>query len=67
MNGTAVPWPETTRKTMPSVTVHSQTTIPAGPIARGRRQARDTAQPAASPHRNGHAVDAIPASASPFV
>ena len=67
MNATAVPWPEMTRKIMPSVTVHSQITIPAGRIARGRRQARDAAQPAASPHRNGQAVDAIPASASPLV
>lgn len=67
MNGAAVPWPETTRKTMPSVTVPSQITIPAGLIVRGRRQALTAIQPAASPHRNGQAVDAIPASASPLV
>ena len=67
MNGRAVPWPETTRKIMPSVTVHNQITTPGGLIARGRRHARPAIQPAASPHRNGQAVDAIPASASPFV
>ena len=67
MNATAVPWPETTRKIMPSAAVHSQITIPEGRIASGRRQARDTAQPAASPHKNGQAVDAIPAIASPLV
>ena len=53
MNATAVPWPETTRRIMPSATVHSQMAIPAGRSASGRRQARDAAQPAASPHRNG--------------
>ena len=67
MNAAAVPWPETTRKIMPSATVHSQITIPAGRIARGYRQARAAIQPAPSPHRNGQAVDAIPASASPLV
>jgi hypothetical protein len=67
MKATAVPWPDTTRKIMPSATVHSQITIPAGRIASGRRQARDAPHPAASPHRNGQAVDAIPPSASPLV
>lgn len=52
---------------MPSATVHSQIAMPAGMSARGRRQARAAIQPAASPHRNGQAVDAIPASASPLV
>ena len=47
MNAAAVPWPETTRKIMPSVTVHSQITIPAGRSARGYRQARAAIQPAA--------------------
>jgi hypothetical protein len=67
MNATAVPWPETTRRTMPSATVHSQTTSPAGRSVSGRRQARDAAQPTARPQRNGHEVDAMPASDSPLV
>ena len=41
--------------------------VPAGHRARGRRHARDTSQPAPSPHRNGQDVDAIPASDSPWV
>ncbi len=65
MNATAVPWPETTRKIMPAATVHSHTASPAGRSASGRRQARDAAQPAARPHRNGQEVEAIPASVSP--
>src|ERR1700733_5343114 len=67
MNATAVPWPETTRRIIPSATVHSQTASPAGRSASGRRQARDAAQPAARPQRNGQEVDAIPARDSPLV
>jgi hypothetical protein len=66
MNATAVPWPDTTRRIMPSVTVHSHTAIPAGRTASGRRHARDSSQPAPRPHRNGHDVEAIPPRDSPL-
>ena len=66
MNATAVPCPDTTRSTMPSATVHSQAAIPAVGSASGRRHARAASHPAPRPHRNGHAVDAIPATDSPL-
>jgi hypothetical protein len=65
MNDTAVPWPETTRSTMPNATVHSHAPVPAGNSAPGRRQARQASQPIPSPARNGHEVEAIPETASP--
>jgi hypothetical protein len=66
MNATAVPWPATTRTIMPSATVQSQMARPAGRIASGRRHARAASQPTPSPARNGHAVEAMPASVSPL-
>jgi hypothetical protein len=67
MNATAVPWPETTRRIMPTATVHSQITRPSGRIASGRRQPRAASQPRPSPARNGHEVEAMPARLSPLV
>jgi hypothetical protein len=66
MNAAAVPCPATTRSTIPNTTVLSHTAIPAGRSASGRRQARDKSQPAASPQRNGHDVEATPPSVSPL-
>jgi hypothetical protein len=66
MNAAAVPCPATTRSTIPNTTVLSHTAIPAGRSASGRRQARDKTQPAASPQRNGHDVEAMPPSVSPL-
>ena len=45
----------------------SHTITPAGRSVDGCRQARETIQPAARPARNGHAVEAMPPSVSPFV
>jgi hypothetical protein len=67
MNATAVPWPETTRRIMPSATVHSQMTRPSGRIASGRRQPRAASQPTPSATRNGQQVEAMPARLSPLV
>src|SRR5664280_2372481 len=61
----AVPWPATTRNTMPIATVASQTTMPVGTMSIGRRQARVTAQPTAAPTRNGQDVRATPPRLSP--
>ena len=66
MNEIAVPWPAITRSTMPTATVPSQAAIPAGASAIGRRQARATSQPTASPARNGQAVLATPGTVSPW-
>ena len=44
MKAAAVPWPDTTRSSMPSATVQSQRASPAGRSARGRRQARTAAK-----------------------
>ena len=67
MKAGAVPWPETTRKIMPSATVHSQMAMPSGRIASGRRQPRAASQPTPSPARKGQEVDAMPATVSPLV
>jgi len=66
-NANAVPCPDTTRSIMPSATVPSHAPIPARARPSGRCQARVTSQPAARPARNGHAVDATPATLSPLV
>jgi hypothetical protein len=73
MNDTAVPWPDTTRSTMPNATVHSQAETPAGHsrVAAGARRtspgiARAAAQPITRPVRNGQVVEAMPASSSPL-
>ena len=65
MNETAVPWPATTRSTMPTATVPSQAATPDGTRAAGRRHPRATSQPTASPARNGQAVLATPGMVSP--
>ncbi len=65
MNATAVPWPATTRSTIPTATVPSQAAIPDGTRAAGRRQTRATSQPTPRPARNGHAVPATPGTLSP--
>lgn len=49
------------RNSMPTATVHNQTTRPVGTTAVGRRQPRDASQPITVPVRNGHAVAATPA------
>ena len=67
MNETAVPWPATTRSTMPTATVPSQAASPDGTRAIGRRQARATSQPTPSPARNGQAVLATPGTLSPWL
>lgn len=65
MNATAVPWPETTRSSMPMATVHSHTPTPVGTTAVGRRQYLMASMPATAPVRNGHAVLASPAMLPP--
>ena len=60
----AVPAEVTRRSSMPNATVHSQTVVPVL-IAVGRRQPRDTSQPATAPTRNGHDVSAMPARVTP--
>src|SRR6204780_294808 len=66
MNAGAVPWPATTRSSMPTATVPSHAPMPAGTIAAGRRQARGTSSPTPSPTRNGQAVLARPPADSPW-
>ena len=70
MNAGAVPCPDTTRNSMPSATVPSHAPTPAGHSRNGcnGRPARPAvaSQPPASPARNGHAVDAMPARLSPL-
>jgi hypothetical protein len=70
MNDTAVPWPDTTRSTMPNATVHSQAEIPAGQSLAGARSRRRpphaTTQPITRPDRNGQVVEVMPASSSPL-
>ena len=61
----AVPWPATTRRTMPTVTQAIHTTTPVGTMAIGRRHARTVVQPATAPTRNGHDVLATPATVTP--
>lgn len=63
-NAGAVPWPATTRSTMPRATVAAHTTTPV-PGDSGRRHPA-SAQPAASPTANGHAVLANPVALSPW-
>ncbi len=53
------------RSSMPTATVHSQTTTPVGTTAVGRRQPRDASHPTAVPDKNGHAVVATPETLSP--
>ena len=65
-NAKAVPWPDTTRSTMPATTVPSHALTPAGASASGWRHARTTSQPTASPARKGHAVEATPGRLSPL-
>jgi hypothetical protein len=67
MNAAAVPCPDSTRSTMPPATVPSHAPTPAGTSPSGRRHPRTASQPAASPVRNGHAVEAMPATLSPLV
>jgi ureidoacrylate peracid hydrolase len=62
----AVPCPDTTRSTMPTVTVPSHALTPAGARPSGRRHARAASQPSARPARKGHAVEATPAMLSPL-
>ena len=62
---TGVPAEVALRSSMPTTTVHSQTTTPVGTTAVGRRQPRDTSQPIVVPARNGHAVVATPETVSP--
>jgi hypothetical protein len=65
-NAAGAGWPETARAAMPSITVTSHAVTPVGTRASGFRQPRDTTQPTASAVRNGHAVDAMPPTASPL-
>jgi hypothetical protein len=53
------------RRAIPATTVHNHTATPVGSSAIGRRQARDSSQPAAVPTRNGHAVSAMPETVKP--
>ena len=66
-NETAVPWPATTRSTMPTATVPSQAASPDGTRTAGRRQTRATSHPTPSPARNGQAVLATPGTVSPWL
>jgi hypothetical protein len=66
MNETAVPWPASTRSSMPIATAPSHAAAPEGRIAAGLRHARAASQPAASPARNGQAVLATPPRVSPL-
>src|SRR6516165_8434397 len=53
------------RNSIPTATVHTQTTTPVGTTAVGLRQVRLSSQPTAAPTRNGQAVCATPPTVSP--
>ena len=67
MNAAAVPCPDSTRNSMPRTTAPSHALTPAGHSRNGCRHVRPASQPNASPARNGHAVDAMPARLSPWM
>lgn len=62
---TAVPWPEITLRTMPQATVETTTAKPSRTDAPSRRRPVTTSQPPPRPARNGHAVEASPATLIP--
>jgi len=65
MKANAVPWPDTTRRTIPTATVASHITTPLLSDAPFRCCTPTINQPSARPTAKGHVVEARPAIVDP--